>query len=104
MHEIDTGEHVQQLRAARRRLIALISVTIVAAIAVFGVAIAFIDMQEWMPSPQIQAAVGTPPTRAAPQSAVDVPPPAVTTQSTEKARAKIRKQHSTDSDRRKGLY
>jgi hypothetical protein len=66
-----------------------------------GAAIAFFDVQKRM---QGQTAVGTPPTRAAPQSAVDIPPPAVTTQSTEKARAKIRKQHSTDPDRKKSLY
>jgi hypothetical protein len=97
MHEIDTVEHIQQLRRARQWIFALISVTVIAA--VVGV-VSFMVSPDPPPRPQVQTAVDASSTRTAPEAIVEVPPPVVApAQATEGTRRKITRQPSAGHDR-----
>jgi hypothetical protein len=104
MREIDTAEHVQQLRRARRRLLALTAVTTFAAIAFFGAAIAFLALPSPAPSTQQQAVVDTSSARTAPEPVVEVPPPVAPKQAKERTRLKITTEPSADHERRRRRY
>jgi hypothetical protein len=85
--EIDTAEHIQQMRRTRR-LFALIAVTIVAA--VVGAVASFMVSPDPPPRPQMQTAVDASSTRAASEAMVEVAAPVVApAQATERPRPKI---------------
>ena len=91
MREIDTAEHIQQMRRARQRIFALIAVTVIAAVGV-------VSFMVWPdPPPQMQTAVDASPTRTAPEARVEAPAPVVApAQATEGTKRKITRQPSHD--------
>jgi cell division septal protein FtsQ len=102
MHEIDTAEHIQQMRRTRR-LCALSACTIVAA--VVGVVAWFMVSPDPPPRPQMQTAVEASSTRTVSEPMIEVAPPAAApTQATERTKSKLKIQPSADHDRSRRLY
>ena len=95
MREIDTAEHIQQMRRTRQRLFALVAATIIAA--VVGLVAPFMVSPDPPPRPQMQTAVDASPTRTAPEARVEAPAPVVApAQATEGTKRKITRQPSHD--------